>query len=926
MNEEKKKKRKEEDPEMEEEMEEENNDDDDVEVINPYKEADPLNLAPLDSDTESEDTAVAPTPKDHEFLLLAQQQNTAHSNPEELQSDGDKYLGQNSPDVKEVAAQHIEQDRATRETLMEPQDTAVIYRGKSQRERWGNHPAYVNVLLNFMKCTPLFSHDNEGAVEYPLVRENREYSNIAAYTQRFNELVLLCPEMVPSEKKKVEAYIRGLPKNIKGETTSSRPVVLNEAAEWLYLNGAEFTKPRLKELLKQQEKMFDTNVVKEATRAMHAQRELIDKVEMCEVKRMTLNLLDARYLTFDVMPIELVRFDVIIGMDWLVERDVVIVCGKKEVHVPYKNKTLVVKGDSGASRLKVISCIKARKYIERGSQLFLAQVTEKEPSKKQLQDVPVIHTFPEEFLYDTCGLPPPRQFSLEDQLKELLEKGFIRPSSSPWGAPVLFVKKKDRSFRMCIDYRELNKLTVKNRYPLPRIDDLFDQLQGSSIYSKIDLRSGPMNRVCKPYLGKLRSYFNCDILIYIPRIQKSTKPFEIILVKLLKKSNSKTRPKTRSGDFLGLSRYNLLGSPLINNKVVYWDPPVQGLRLSEIGLHPITDRRSQTIFRKNKKYEWGTEEDEAFETLKHKLCSAPILALPEGTENFVVYCDASHKGYGSILMHREKVIAYASRQLKKHEENYTTHDLELGAPGKPTCGRRPVERTENQKGIDPRKRRYTPIIPERINRSSNAQTDAKRKRKTKKLKNPWKADQANILSPFHWKNPNALKDEFGSDQDLSRLKAALLWPNMKDEIATYVNKCLTCAKVKAEHQKPSGLLQQPEIPEWKWEKITIGFQLRIFQETPSGNDFHLVIVEQFKRILDITTIQERDGNPKEYEHCLPPETDGQSERTIQTLEDMLRACVIDFGSSWDRHLPLVEFSYNNSYQTSIKLPMFIEAL
>ncbi|GJZ08677.1 putative reverse transcriptase domain-containing protein [Tanacetum coccineum] len=202
--------------------------------------------------------------------------------------------------------------------------------------------------------------------------------------------------------------------------------------------------------------------------------------------------------------------------DWWSKRDAVIVCGKKEVHVPYKNKTLVVKSDSGASRLKVISCIKARKYIERGSQLFLAQVTEKEPSKKQLQDVPVIRNFPEVFPDDLPGLLPPQQVEfrielvlgaalvarapyrlapselkeLSDQLKELLEKGFIRPSSSPWGAPVLFVKKKDGSFRMCINYRELNKLTVKNRYPLLRIDDLFDQLQGSSVYSKIDLRSG----------------------------------------------------------------------------------------------------------------------------------------------------------------------------------------------------------------------------------------------------------------------------------------------------------------------------------------------------------------------------------------------------------------------------------------------------
>nr|GFB62594.1 putative reverse transcriptase domain-containing protein [Tanacetum cinerariifolium] len=156
------------------------------------------------------------------------------------------------------------------------------------------------------------------------------------------------------------------------------------------------------------------------------------------------------------------------------------------------------------------------RWERKGSQLFLAQVTESEPAKKQLQDMSVICNFPEVFLDDLPGLPPPRQVEfkielmpgaapiarapyrlapselkeLSDQLKELSEKGFIRPSSSPWGAPVLFVKKKDGSFRMCIDYRELNKLTVKNWYPLPRIDDQFDQQQGSSVYSKIDLRSG----------------------------------------------------------------------------------------------------------------------------------------------------------------------------------------------------------------------------------------------------------------------------------------------------------------------------------------------------------------------------------------------------------------------------------------------------
>nr|GFC46529.1 putative reverse transcriptase domain-containing protein [Tanacetum cinerariifolium] len=154
-------------------------------------------------------------------------------------------------------------------------------------------------------------------------------------------------------------------------------------------------------------------------------------------------------------------FDVIIGMDWLVERDAVIVCGKKVVHVPYKNKTLVVKGDRGASRLKIVSCIKARKFIDKGSQLFVAHVTEKEPQEKRIEDVPVILDFPEVFPDDLPGLPPPRQVEfqidlapgaatvarvpyrlassemkeLAKQLQELSEKGFIRPSSSPWGAP-----------------------------------------------------------------------------------------------------------------------------------------------------------------------------------------------------------------------------------------------------------------------------------------------------------------------------------------------------------------------------------------------------------------------------------------------------------------------------------------------------------
>nr|GFC07784.1 putative reverse transcriptase domain-containing protein [Tanacetum cinerariifolium] len=194
----------------------------------------------------------------------------------------------------------------------------------------------------------------------------------------------------------------------------------------------------------------------------------------------------------DLMPIELGTFDVIIRMDWLILHDAIIVCRKKEVHVPLKKRTLVVKGDDCVSRLKIVSCMKLKKYVDRGSYLFVAQVVEKEPIERRLEDVPVIFKFPDVFPEDLSGLPPPRQVEFEIELipGAAPVARFIRPSSSPWGAPVLFVKKKDESFRICIDYRELNKLTIKNRYSLPRIDDLFDQLQGSSVYSKIDFRSG----------------------------------------------------------------------------------------------------------------------------------------------------------------------------------------------------------------------------------------------------------------------------------------------------------------------------------------------------------------------------------------------------------------------------------------------------
>ncbi|GJT10954.1 putative reverse transcriptase domain-containing protein [Tanacetum coccineum] len=375
------------------------------------------------------------------------------------------------------------------------------------------------------------------------------------------------------------------------------------------------------------------------------------------LKGCTLNLVNHLF-KIDLMPIELGAFDVIIGMDWLADNDAVIICGKKEVHILIKNRMLVVKGDRNSSRLKVISCIKARKYIERGCHLFLAHVTKKEKFEKHLEDVPVIHDFPEVFPDDLPGLPPSRQV----EFKIDLVPGFIRPSSSPWGAPVLFVKKKDGSFCMCIDYHELNKLTVKNRYPLRRIDDLFDQLQGSSVYSKNDLRSGYhqlrireedipitafrmryshyefqvmpfgltnapavfmdlMNRVCKPYLDKFVIVFIDDIIIYSKTKGEHSEHLKIIL-DLLKKE--KFYAKFSKCDFW-LESVQFLGH-VINREGVHVDPA----KIEAVKNWPIPKSPTE-----NKRFKWGADEDEAFQKLKQDLCTAPILALPEGPDEFV---------------------------------------------------------------------------------------------------------------------------------------------------------------------------------------------------------------------------------------------------------------------------------------------------
>ncbi|GJT28283.1 putative reverse transcriptase domain-containing protein [Tanacetum coccineum] len=593
-------------------------------------------------------------------------------------------------------------------------------------------------------------------------------NDVPAYTERFQELTLICTKFVANETEKVDKYLSGLPDNIYGtqqkeaddscKTTMAPTATLQKAdmspepTTWGQAKGSHMgiicakstsaISPLMAACTQRCHKFNKKGHIGSAIAGEkgNAQGGLM-QLNAREKGKCTRNP-DAKSSPGS-KAIELGSFDVIIGMDWLRKYHAVIVCDEKLVQVPYGNETLTFCGDESSngreSRLTVISCSKAQEYMAKGCQVFLAQISAKKKEdkseRKQIEDVPIVRDFPEVFPEDLPGLPPTRPVEfqidlipgaapvarapyrlapsemkeLSEQLQELSDKGFIRPSSSPWGAPVLFVKKKDGSFRMCIDYRELNKLTVKNRYPLPRIDDLFDQLQGSSIYSKIDLRSGyhqlkvretfqrqHFELVCKPYLDKFVIVFIDDILIYSKDEREHEEHLKAIL-ELLKKEKlyakfSKCEFWIPKVQFLGhvIDSRGIHVDPAKIKSIKDWASPKTPTEIRQfLGLAGYYRRfiegfskiaKSMTkLTQKGIKFDWGEKEENAFQLIKQKLCSAPILALPEGSEDFVVYCDASHKGLGAVLMQREKVIAYASRQLKVHEKNYTTHDLELGS-------------------------------------------------------------------------------------------------------------------------------------------------------------------------------------------------------------------------------------------------------
>ncbi|GJT85622.1 putative reverse transcriptase domain-containing protein [Tanacetum coccineum] len=309
--------------------------------------------------------------------------------------------------------------------------------------------------------------------------------DLKAYIKRFEELAILCPNMVPNTEKLMEAFIGGLPRSIEGNVTASKPQTLKEAINITQRLMDQLTRHNSVQGTNDHKRKFNDRRTFNNNNYQNDRNNNNDNHNNDHHQQQ--NRRQETFRAYATTPTENRGFDVVIGMDWLSKYHARIICDEKVVHIPIDGKTLIIR----------------------------AQVMEKKSDEKRLEDIPVVREFPEVFPEDLPGLPPVRQVEfqidlipgaapvarapyrlapsemqeLSNQLQELADRGFIQPSTSPWGAPVLFVKKKDGSFRMCIDYRELNKLTVKNRYPLPRIDDLF-KLQGSrGVYSKIDLRS-----------------------------------------------------------------------------------------------------------------------------------------------------------------------------------------------------------------------------------------------------------------------------------------------------------------------------------------------------------------------------------------------------------------------------------------------------
>nr|GEY17101.1 putative reverse transcriptase domain-containing protein [Tanacetum cinerariifolium] len=567
----------------------------------------------------------------------------------------------------------------------------------------------------------------------------------------------------------------------------------------------------------------------------------------------TLNFLGHPFNIY-LMPVELGSFDVVIGMDWLRRCHAVIVCYEKLVRIPYRNETLTFHGNKSnngrKSRLTVISCSKDQEYMKKGCQIFLAQISSKKEEDRSKGNNLRMYQSATPVARAPYRLAPSEMKELSKQLQEISEKHFIRPTSSPWGSPVLFVKKKDGSFRMCIDYH------LRSGYHQLRVREQdVPKTAFRTRYGHYEFHVMPFRLTNAPANEKEHKEHLKSILELLKKEKFRGIHMDLAKIESIKDWASPKTP-TEIRQFLGLAGY--------------YRRYIEGFSKIAKSMMKLTQ--------KGIKFDWGEKEENAFKLIKQKLCSAPILALPEGSEDFVVYCDASHKGLGAVLMQSEKVIAYASRQLKVHEQNYTTHDLELGSvvfalkiwrhylyETKCTMftDHKSLQHIIDQKELNMRQRRWLELLSDydcdihyHLGKANVVADALNRKERIEPLS--WLPSYDELRSVImHESHKSKHSIHPRSDKMYQDTRKLYWWPNMKDNIATYVSKCLTCARVKAEHQRPSGLLVQPEILEWKWDNITMDFITKL-PKSLQGSNTIWVIVDRLTKSAHFLLIREND--------------------------------------------------------------------
>ncbi|EOY19242.1 Uncharacterized protein TCM_044240 [Theobroma cacao] len=502
---------------------------------------------------------------------------------------------------------------------------------------------------------------------------------VSEYDIKFKQLARYAPYLVSTEEMKIQREASGSRGRGTGTSSQDRPsgsrrqssvgtlFVCNMDARVLFDPGAthSFISPCFASRLgkyraRREEQLIVSTPSKEVFVAEW-------EYESCVVR------VEDKDTLVNLVVLDTLDFDVILGMDWLAPCHASVDCYHKLVKFDFPcERSFSIQGDRSNAPTNLISVMSTRKLLRQDCLGYLAVVRDTQVKVGDISQVSVVNKFKDVFSEELPCLPPEREIEfcidlipysrpisippyrmafaelkeLKDQLEDLLDKGFIRPSVSPWGAPVLFVKKKDGSLRLCIDYLQLNKVMVKNKYPLPRIDDLFDQLQGAQCFSKIDLRSG------SPSVSfGLKAISFLGHVVSKDGVQVDPKKVEVV--------EKWPRPTsvTELESFLGLACYY---SRFVKD-------------FSKI-VTPLTK-----LIRKDTKFEWSNACENSFKKLKACLTTALVLNLPQDTGGYTVFCDASRIGVRCVLMQHGKVIVYASRQLKRHEHNYPAHDLEMVA-------------------------------------------------------------------------------------------------------------------------------------------------------------------------------------------------------------------------------------------------------